>query len=385
MTDSYDLYELEINGRTVNTPIALASMAGITDADYVLARKDNCGIAFIGGYSTDEPTIAAGKEMEKSGRAEFLSDDPIATIKEEVSKLKDSGVLTGLNLRGCEPQSFINVFNAVGKDVIYEIDAHCRQPAMVGAGAGEYLLKNTEKLAGIIRALKDAGAVVSVKIRAGVSDDDAVLAAVIDDAGADIIHVDLMDFGTAKLKEIRNNCNILIIANNSINDFEAARDMFSHGADIVSLGRHADNATLSGIRAGIEVQAKESGWYNSPKQLCRGGDIRSLAFCCMPVKRCPLIPFLDKIGVTPKEYHDYKVESVAGTKLSPGESTCFGSLAWCCKSSTPCMFRDLSLKREQLSHREYMRSKRRLSEQIMKRIFDARKGIPAVSESDAEE
>ncbi len=385
MTDSYDLYELEIDGRTVNTPIALSSMAGITDAEYVLSRKENCGIAFIGGYSIDAPTINASHEMAESGRKEFLSDDPVSTIKEEVSGLKDSGIIIGLNLRGSEPVSFINVFNTLGKDVIYEIDAHCRQAPMIEAGAGEYLLKDTDKLCEIIRALKDAGAVVSVKIRAGVNEDDAALAAIIDDAGADMIHVDLMDFGTSKLKEIRNNCNILVIANNSINDFEAARNMFSHGADIVSLGRHADNATLSGIKAAIEIQAEESGWYNSPKQLCRGGDIRSLAFCCMPVKRCPLIPFLDKISITPKEYHDFKVESVAGTKLSSGESTCFGSLAWCCKSSTPCMFRDMSLKRENLSHKEYMRCKRRLSEKIMKRIFETKKGIAAESESDEEE
>ena len=380
MTDSYDLYELEINGRTVNTPIALASMAGITDAGYVLARKENCGIAFIGGYSIDAPAMDASREMAKGGRAEFLFDDPIAAIKDEVSELKDCGIITGLNLRGCEPASFVAVFNAAGSDVIYEIDAHCRQEPMVKAGAGEYLLKDTDKLSEIIRALKGAGATVSVKIRAGVSADDAALAAIIEDAGADIIHVDLMDFGPGKLKEIRNNCNILIIANNSINDFDAAREMFSHGADIVSLARRADKATLSGIRAGIEVQAKESGWYNSPKQLCRGGDIRSLAFCCMPVKRCPLIPFLDKIGISPKEYHDFKVESVKGTKLESGESTCFGSLAWCCKSSTPCMFRDLSLKRVQLPQREYMRLKRRLSENVLKRIFETKKGIPAVSE-----
>ena len=177
MTDSYDLYELEIDGRTVNTPIALASMAGVTDAGYVLARKDNCGIAFIGGYSIDAPAMDASREMAKGGRAEFLFDDPIAAIKDEVSELKDCGIITGLNLRGCEPASFVAVFNAAGSDVIYEIDAHCRQEPMVKAGAGESLLKDTDKLSEIIRALKGAGATVSVKIRAGVSADDAALAA----------------------------------------------------------------------------------------------------------------------------------------------------------------------------------------------------------------
>ncbi len=93
-----------------------------------------------------------------------------------------------------------------------------------------------------------------------------------------------MDHGYQKVRQIRNSCPLLIIANNSINTFERMKDMFSHGADMVSLARHSDERTLAGLDAAITRYAGEHGWYNSPKQLCRGGDIRSLAFCCMPVK-----------------------------------------------------------------------------------------------------
>ena len=370
MMDPYDRYELIVNGRTVKTPIAIASMAGIVDADYVLARKDHIGIAFIGGYSIDEATINASALMEEEGRPEFISPDPVAAIKAEIEKFEGSDVVLGVNLRGSSPQSFVSVAEEIGDKIIYEIDAHCRQPAMINAGSGEYYLENTEKLAEVVSALKSAGVTVSVKIRAGVADDDSGLARLLWKAGADIIHVDLMDFGVSKIRQIRNSCPVILIANNSVDTFSRMKDLLSHGADIVSLARHSDAGTLEALDNSIAAYADETGWYNSPKQLCRGGDLRSLTFCCMPVKECPLIPALKKVGMSPKEYHDLKVRLVENTPLASGSSTCFGSLAWCCKSSTPCMFRDISIKKEGISLADYMRYKRRLSEKIMRRLFD---------------
>jgi len=55
--------------------------------------------------------------------------------------LEKSSVITGLNLRGSTPESFSALARSLGESVVYEIDAHCRQPAMVAAGCGEYYLK----------------------------------------------------------------------------------------------------------------------------------------------------------------------------------------------------------------------------------------------------
>jgi putative methanogenesis marker domain 9 len=240
---------------------------------------------------------------------------------------------------------------------------------MIAAGCGEYYLKNPDKLMAVVRALKEEGVTVSVKIRVGVAADDRLLAETLWHAGADILHVDLMDSGTAKLRQIRNSSPLMLIANNSINTFERMRDMLSHGADIVSLARQSDVRTLAGLDAAITRYADEEGWYNSPKQLCRGGDIRSLCFCCMPVKECPLIPTLSRIGLPREDYIRMKLESVKGTPLDTGSQTCFGSLAWCCKTSSPCMFRDMTLKQAGLSKKEYMRLKRDLSDTIMGQVF----------------
>jgi putative methanogenesis marker domain 9 len=149
------------------------------------------------------------------------------------------------------------------------------------------------------------------------------------------------------------------------------KEMLSHGADLVSLARQSDERTLAGLDAAITRYADEEGWYNAPKQLCRGGDIRALTFCCMPVKECPLIPLLSRIGMPKEEYIHMKIDSVGGTALEHGKQTCFGSLAWCCKTSSPCMFRDMTLKQMGFTKKEYMRLKRELSDTIMSRVFHA--------------
>jgi TIM-barrel protein len=358
-----------LNQRVVKTPLAIASMAGWVDAHYVLARKAHTGAAFIGGYSVDEKTLEASHKMAEQGRKEFLYEDPVKELEDQTRLLEGSDVVTGINLRGSSAESYLEIARCLGDRVIYEIDAHCRQEPMIRAGCGEYYLHHPDELTRCVRALKSENVWVSVKIRAGVNANDASLAATLWKAGADIIHIDLMDFGYQKIRQIRNSCPLFIIANNSMHTFERVKEMFSHGADMVSLARKSDERTLRGLDAAISRYADEHGWYNSPKQLCRGGDLRALTFCCMPVKNCPLIPTLEKLGITREEYMAIKQEYVRGTPLSEGKQTCFGSLAWCCKDSSPCMFRDLSIRQAGLSSGEYMRMKRELSEKLMHWLF----------------
>ena len=358
-----------LNRRVVKTPLAIASMAGWVDARYVLALRAHVGAAFIGGYSIDEKTLEASHEMAGKGRKEFLSDDPLKELGDQARMLEETDVVTGINLRGSSAESFQEAARCLGDRVIYEIDAHCRQEPMIRAGCGEYYLLHPDELVRCVQALKSEGVCVSVKIRAGVHADDASLAHTLWKAGADILHIDLMDFGYQKIRQIRNNSPLFLIANNSMHTFERMKEMLSHGADMVSLARKSDERTLGGLDAAISRYADEHGWYNSPKQICRGGDIRALSFCCMPVKNCPLIPTLDKLGIAREEFIELKQEYVRNTPLSEGKQTCFGSLAWCCKDSSPCMFRELSIRQAGLSNAEYMRKKRDLSDKLMHWLF----------------
>lgn len=366
---SFERYGLLLNNRVIKTPVAISAMAGMVDANYALERSAHIGLAFLGGYSIDAPTLSASHALADSGRKEFIYDDPVEELSRQVSKMAHSDVVCGLNMRGSAAESFSHIAGQIGDGVIYEIDAHCRQEPLVQAHCGEYLLQHPDRLATYIQALKKEEVTVSVKIRAGVAADDMLLAQKIWNAGADILHVDLMDFGYQKVRQIRNSCPLVIIANNSINSFEKMKDMLSHGADLISLARRSDERTLAGLDAAISRFTDEHGWYNAPKQICRGGDLRGLAFCCMPVKSCPLIPTLEKIGLSKEEYLAFKREAVSGTPLDTGSQTCFGSLAWCCKDTSPCMFREMTLKEAGISNGDYMKAKKQLADKIMHHIF----------------
>ncbi|MDR2855245.1 MAG: methanogenesis marker 9 domain-containing protein [Methanomicrobiales archaeon] len=366
-----DLFDIQIKDKRLKSPIALASMAGITHAEYIKQRAKWVGFACMGGYSIDEKTIEASTALIKRGREEFLfsnQEEVLQAIEKEISELRELDVVVCINLRASSPSSLTTAAQRLGTDIVYEIDAHCRQEEMIQAGCGEYLLTHTDVLAQYIAALKAENAIVSVKIRAGVAEDDVKLAQLLWKAGADIIHVDCMDKGATEILKIRNACPLLIIGNNSINSFASAKAMLTNGADLISLARMAQPSVLSELYADLVAYAKEVGWYNVPKQLCRGGDIRALSFCCPPIKPCPLISYLQHLEITPQEFMNMKT-AAAGLPLMRGEGTCFGSLVFCCKSSTPCFGRDRALHQISMSKATYMKEKRALAKKLLEMRF----------------
>lgn len=106
-------------------------------------------------------------------------------------------------------------------------------------------------------------------------------------------------------------------------------------------------------------------WDDAPSHICRGGDVRGLAFCCPPVKPCPVMNALKEVGLSPQEYLDIKQQFGRETKLGQGKGTCFGSFVWCCKTSKPCPLRDMTLNQIGMSHDEYLTLKKELSEVIL--------------------
>ena len=106
-------------------------------------------------------------------------------------------------------------------------------------------------------------------------------------------------------------------------------------------------------------------WNDAPSHLCRGGDIRGLAFCCPPVKPCPVLNALNEVNITPQEYIDVKNKFAEETRLGEGETTCFGSLVWCCKTSKPCPLRDMTFNRINMTEDEYLALKKELSEALL--------------------
>lgn len=365
-----ELFNIKIGYASLKNPIATSAMAGITDSRFA-AKFRNAGLVVMGGYNLDEKTgEAASKEIAR-GRKEFVSADPLDLLKKELEA--SLGLTTiAVNVRAASLEPLVHAAHLARKyGAILEINAHCRQPEMLELGAGEALLRDVPRLCEYIREIKKTGVVLSVKTRANVVN-DVELAKAVEKAGADIIHIDAMhpdgmDVGV--IKRVRNSMDLFIIGNNSVVDFESAKEMFSRGADMVSVARGLlDNPGLIDYLV-EEVSALESmtGWYNAPKHICAGGDLRALAFCCLPVKACALHAALKQAGISAEEFMKLKIGFTRGTPLEPGEGTCFGSMAWCCKITKPCFLRDSALTQTGLSDVEYMKLKKKLSEHIMKK------------------
>jgi len=123
-------------------------------------------------------------------------------------------------------------------------------------------------------------------------------------------------------------------------------------------------------------------WEDAPSHVCRGGDKRAMAFCCPPVKPCPITFALEDAGISAQEYIEIKEKFGEKSRLGECEGTCFGSLVWCCKPSKPCPLRDMVLRRIGMTTDEYMDLKHQLSQELVgHEPADNEANIKALSET----
>ncbi len=364
-----ELFNLKVGNFRFKNPLALSAMAGITDSKFARVIARDVGLVVLGGFSVDAATQKASKEMIRRGRQEFIFGNAIAFLKSELKAFKNENVAVALNVRAASVAPLVKVAELAKKyRAILELNAHCRQPEILALGAGDALLSDLPRLSSWIKELKKTGVVLSIKVRGNIVDDVA-LARIIEEAGADIIHVDALGAegsDPSVIKKIRNATDLFIIGNNSVNDFESAHKLFSRGADMVSIARAAkyDPTIFKRLALEIEEEQKKSGWYNAPKHICRDGDLRALAFCCQPVKNCPLHDALKLADLGKEEYARIKVEFARNTLLEKGDTTCYGSLVWCCTVHKPCIGREAALRKAHLSDAKYMQLKKELAEHI---------------------
>ncbi|MGZ4902181.1 MAG: methanogenesis marker 9 domain-containing protein [Halobacteriota archaeon] len=357
-------FGLCIGTTKIPNPLVLASIAGLTDSSFASSRT--VGLAILGGYNADAATIEAAQSLIKKGRSEFAYEQPKSVIENELAVMEMTDMAAAVNVRSATLEPMLEIAERVrDRNAILELNAHCRQPEMQAVGVGQRMLFELGKLEEWIRELKKTDVTLMVKVRAGVTEDIA-LTKMIDRAGADAVHIDTMDLGPNLIKKVRDQTSLKIVANNSITDYNSAHKMLSMGADFVSVARAAiaSNSALEEILGGLEYFEKTVGWYNAPKHICAGGDLRGLAFCCMPVKDCPLNYVLKRAGIEKEQYVRIK-ESFKSSKLGAGTSTCFGSMVWCCKITRPCPWRDSTLQEESISDVEYMQLKKELAEKFL--------------------
>ncbi|QLC32769.1 tRNA-dihydrouridine synthase [Halarchaeum sp. CBA1220] len=223
--------------------VALASLSGQSDAAWAREASGDVGLAFLGGVALDDPTRNAAERMAADrNRDEFLPADPVAFVADELDALADAPIEAGVNVRATTPAPVRPVAEVCAeRDALCEVNAHCRQSEMCAAGAGETLLRDTERLCDIVSAASDAGATTSVKVRAEVPGVDLPdLACALDDAGAAVLHVDAMD-SEGVVASVRDAFDGFLIANNGVRDRETTREYLAYGADAVSIGRPSDD------------------------------------------------------------------------------------------------------------------------------------------------
>ena len=222
-------------------------MAGITDAEF-LNKVIPFGFdtATLGGYSLDAETIEASEKIIKRGRNEFhfLQDEIIGHIKKEVNLIKKQhpDVKVSVNVRSTTPQPIIEVSKIDNLDIV-EINCHCRQEEILAIGCGQNMLKRGDLADYIKDVVDNASCEVSVKIRANVEGSDTLkIAKLIENAGADYLHIDAMKAGIFDaeydlLTEICSNTNIKVIGNNSIDSEQKIEKMLKTGVYGFSIAR----------------------------------------------------------------------------------------------------------------------------------------------------
>lgn len=235
-------------------PLALASLSGESDAAWARAGAEYAGAAFLGGIAIDEPTREAARQMASRDRSEFLPPDPVAFIDDQLTQLSSVPLTPGFNVRTTTHGPLERVAEVCrAHNGVLEINAHCRQEEMCATGAGQALLTDSERLCTQVSTAAAVGVPISVKIRTEVPGVDLpALAALLETAGASMLHVDAMD-SERVIAEVVDRTTIPIIANNEVRGRQSVHEYLSHGAAAVSVGRPSDDpAVLERVSRAIE-------------------------------------------------------------------------------------------------------------------------------------
>lgn len=220
-------------------PLALASLSGRSNAAWANAVVDHIGAAFLGGIAIDDRSQRAASALVDRGREEFLPDDPIEFIDDQLCRLDGMPITVGWNVRTTSVDALEMAADVCQHhDALLEINAHCRQEELCAIGCGEHLLSDTDRLCSYVQAATGQGVDTGVKVRAEIDDVDLPkLCEAIDDAGASFVHVDTMDTESVIADVAAADHSLSVIANNGVRSERTARMFFDYGADALSIGR----------------------------------------------------------------------------------------------------------------------------------------------------
>jgi TIM-barrel protein len=235
--------------------LVLASLSGEADARWAHDGSDFADLAMLGGIALDARSRDAARALVMRERSEFLPPDPLVFLDFQLAALAESPIRAGVNVRSATVGPVgVAARVCAAHDALLEVNAHCRQEELCRVGCGETLLRDTERLCEYVSTAADAGAPVSVKVRAEVDGVDlAETARRVQAAGADVFHVDAMDSEAVIADVAEAAPELVLVANNGVRDRVTVSEYLGYGADAVSVGRPStDREALRRVRRAVD-------------------------------------------------------------------------------------------------------------------------------------
>ena len=237
MYSAVNLKPLKIGNLTVDFPVMLAPMAGYTDVVMrSLARRYRCGMAYT--EVTSAEGLVRGSKQTLHMLETAPGEQPIAA-----------------HIYGANPDILAQAaafLERTGRFQTIDLNCGCPVAKVVAKGAGAALIKHPEKIAQIVKAIKQAVSLpVTVKTRLGVSPDRmniSEIARAVEESGGSAIAIHAR-FVTGRhtgqadwpaLARIKAECSIPVIGNGGVQSADDVLRMLAEtGVDGVMIGKAA--------------------------------------------------------------------------------------------------------------------------------------------------
>lgn len=210
--------KLKIGKINFKNRIFLAPMVDVTDLPYrMICRKAGAGMAYTEMLYLDAINHTNPKTqrlMMKGQNEKPVGIQVTGNSLDEMKKTIESGVFSNFDL--------------------VDINCGCPSVRITGTHAGSFLLKNPEKIAEMIRALKLKRYIVTAKIRLGFNKNNVMkVAKIVENAGADAltIHARLATDGSDVkadwkwIKKVKDSIKIPVIGNGDVFSGKDAKKM----------------------------------------------------------------------------------------------------------------------------------------------------------------